>query len=136
MRFSRTTGDQSEARFVFRPDLDFDAGMLSNELENTAREPPFLKASWASLSASGCLGRGVCCVNPAFTRYTQPVPLLTGVPVFSSIQAATFLLVYSPPSGAARRSAWASSWRSSRLNTGSRPFEKRPSSSAAGPPSL
>jgi len=35
-------------------------GMLSKNANDGLLERPFLKASWAFSSASGCVGRGVC----------------------------------------------------------------------------
>src|SRR5918911_16219 len=96
----------------------------------------FLNAARSSgVAAAGWRGRGFCTDQPIAFRASQPRWGKTAAsPSSLAIQAATFGLVHSPPSGGgARRRSLSISSRSGLRTEGLVPFRRRRSPRACGP---
>ena len=55
----------ADTGFILAPELDLGLGVLARDLVQRRDEPPFLKRSWAVLSAFGWRGRVFCQDSPS-----------------------------------------------------------------------
>jgi hypothetical protein len=102
-------GLEAEAGFVFGPDLDRLFRVPAPECRGRRPQLFLNRACSRSLAARRWRGRGTWSVKPRRRIARQAVVWWTERPVRSSIQAATFGAVHSPPSGGSARRAAASS---------------------------
>src|SRR5215207_8474589 len=129
---------QPDAVFVRGPDLDW-RGWVLGPLLGDGLLQLFLNPSRSSgVAEAGWRGRGFCTDQPIAFSASQPRWGKTAAsPSSPAIQAATFELVHSPPSGGgARRCALSLSSSSGFRTDGLVPFRRRRSPKASRPSAL
>src|SRR3954471_15037502 len=129
---------QPDAVLIRGPDLDRFVRVLRSFLGDGLLQP-FLNAVRSSgVAEAGWRGRAFCPTQPIAFRASQPRWGKTAAsPSSPAIQAATFELVHSPPSGGgARRRALSLSSSSGLRTDGLMPLRRRPSPRASTPSAL
>src|SRR6185295_5114507 len=129
---------QLDAVLVGGPDLNRFVRVLGSRLSDGLLQP-FLNAVRSSgVAEAGWRGRGVCTDQPIAFRASQPRWGKTAAsPSSPAIQAATFELVHSPPSGGGASSRARNRSRSAGRSTlGTPPLRRRRSPRASGPCAL